>query len=374
MSEQHSSYFGSVPSNLGFGDLAPTIPEDGVRPVSREGGGELSAQGFRTLSVPCALIPLKGDTPEIVNDAWTSTFGDPKDGDGLSSLRAGERVWVDRAELLTIDGDLREVRLDTTVVEHGEHYGLFVAVAPAVQRVDRLGLNHVATVEHDLRQPLQAAQMFVDVLRSRLHDDSSSTMILSQIERAISTSQSMLSGLRDTALLEGGHVDVSVRAFDVSEILHDIHSECRPLADQKKIRFRLFDANGLWTISDPLLLRRIIQNLVSNAIKFTERGGVLIGARRRNGYIRLEVWDTGSGVAPDHQGEIFDEFYQADKEHDRERGLGLGLAIVRRISELLGHTLEFRSVPDRGSVFCVSIPDAGEAARPILEDRNTATR
>ena len=312
---------------------------------------------------------MKGDTPEIVNDAWTAAFGDPSESNGLSSLRAAELVWVDRAELTTTDGGAREVRLDTTVVEHGEHYGLFIAEAPTTERVDRLGLDHVATVEHDLRQPLQAAQMFVDVLRSRLHDDSSSTMILGHIERAIRTSQTMLSGLRDTALLEGGFVEPSVRAFDASEILSEIHSECRPLAEQKSIRLRFLESEGLWTISDPLLLRRIVQNLVSNALKFTERGGVLIGARRRNGYIRLEVWDTGAGIPEAHQGEIFDEFYQSNKERDRECGLGLGLAIVRRLSELLGHSIEFASTEGRGSMFCVCVLDAGEAARSATAGR-----
>ena len=213
--------------------------------VPGESRGALSAQGFRTLSMPCALIPLKGDTPEIVNDAWTSAFGDPSEPADLSRLRAGERVWVDRAKLPALDGGFRQVRLDTTVVEHGEHYGLFIADRVPANRVDRLGLGHVATVEHDLRQPLQAAQMFVDVLCSRLSDDMSSTMILSHIDRAIRTSQTMLSGLRDTALLEGGLVEPLVRAFDVGELLRELHCEARPLADQKGIRLRLFDVDGV---------------------------------------------------------------------------------------------------------------------------------
>ena len=178
-----------------------------------------------------------------------------------------------------------------------------------------LAANHFASVEHDLRQPLHAAQMFVDAMRTRPNEDPSSLHILGLLERSIRTSQSMLSGLSDATLIESGHVEPEIQLFDANEIIADVCDQCRPFADEKGISIRVFDPRGMaLTYSDPQLLRRMIQNLVSNAIKFTDAGGILVGIRRRQGSLRIEVWDTGSGIPVEQQSQVFDQFFQANQD------------------------------------------------------------
>ena len=226
-----------------------------------------------------------------------------------------------------------------------------------------LATNHFAAVEHDLRQPLHAAQLFVDAMRSRLNEDESSLHILGLIERSIRTSQSMLSGLSDATLIESGHVEPQIQLFDASEIVAEVCDECRPFADEKGIELRQFaPERSMLTYSDPLLLRRMIQNLVSNAIKFTETGGVLVGLRQRGGSFSIEIWDTGAGISDENQSLVFDQFFQANHAQDRDRGLGLGLANVRHIGGLLGHEVSVRSIVGRGSVFTIALADARHAS------------
>lgn len=135
-------------------------------------------------------------------------------------------------------------------------------------------------------------------------------------------------------------------------------------AAAKGVTLRLAPTS-LVTISDPVLLEQVLRNLISNAVKYTDAGGVVVGARRRGGKVAIEVWDTGRGIAPAHAEAIFEEFYQVDNpERDREKGLGLGLAIVRRITQLIGADLDVRSTPGRGSVFRVTLPRGRAADLP----------
>jgi len=223
--------------------------------------------------------------------------------------------------------------------------------------------THFASVEHDLRQPLHAAQLFVNAMRTRLTEDPSSLHILGLIERAIRTSQSMLSGLSDATLIDSGHVEPQVQLFDANEIVGEVCAQCRPFAEEKGIELRVFAREDLaLTHSDPLLLRRMVQNLVSNAIKFTDAGGVLVGIRHRQGSFVIEIWDTGPGISKADQSKVFDQFYQANQAVDRDRGLGLGLANVRHMAVLLGHEVDLRSTLGRGTVFSIHIADASHGA------------
>lgn len=224
-----------------------------------------------------------------------------------------------------------------------------------------LATTHFASFEHDLRQPLHAAQMFVDAMRTRLNEDPSSLHILGLLERSIRTSQSMLSGLSDASLIDGGHLEPEIQLFDANEVVADVCDQSRPFAEEKGIELRVVTQYGLaLTYSDPQLLRRMVQNLVSNAIKFTESGGVLVGIRRRQGSFVIEVWDTGSGIPEAQQSQVFDQFFQANQDQDRDRGLGLGLANVRHLAALLGHEVELRSREGLGSVFAISVDDANK--------------
>ncbi|HUR89178.1 MAG TPA: HAMP domain-containing sensor histidine kinase, partial [Ramlibacter sp.] len=165
--------------------------------------------------------------------------------------------------------------------------------------------------------------------------------------------------LFDLVRLDSGKIKLSIEPVDLQKVMHDIELQLRPLAASKKLDFRVHSIDGS-VLSDGILLRRIIGNLVSNAIKYTQRGGLLVAMRRRGGQLVLEVWDTGLGIAPVHQKEIFREFYKVPGHAGTEEGFGLGLYIVSRLSAILGHPIALASRPGRGTVFRLTLKPTDE--------------
>lgn len=233
----------------------------------------------------------------------------------------------------------------------------------------------LAAASHDLRQPIHAQGLFLEVLaRSELSTQQRD--VLANARAACTASGDMLNTLLDFSRLEAGVVAVNVRPFRLQPLLQRIENELAPLADRKDILYRVRETEA--TIdSDAALVELILRNLVSNAIRYTERGGVLIGCRRRGNLLRIEVWDTGIGIAPEHHADVFLEFHQlGNPERDRRKGLGLGLAIVERLARTLGHKLSLKSHPGRGSVFAITLPLAStnkETVPPVSSSDNTVT-
>jgi len=226
---------------------------------------------------------------------------------------------------------------------------------------NRAKSRFLAAASHDLRQPMHALGLFVTQLNSRIQDPEN-RRLTGRIEAAVTALQSLLDALLDVSRLDAGVVTPNLTAVPIEPLLKRIEDTFAPDATEKELRFRVV-RSGLAVKSDPVLLERILINLVANAVRYTERGGILIGCRRRGGTVRLEVWDTGVGIAPEHQSAVFQEFYQVgNPERDRQKGLGLGLAIAARLARLLGARIDLRSVPGRGSGFAVELPRA-EAAR-----------
>ena len=228
-------------------------------------------------------------------------------------------------------------------------------------RANRAKSQFLAAASHDLRQPMHAMQMFIAALRDRV-DDPEGQKILSNIDAVSVTTGRLLNALLDVSQLEAGDVQPQLENFPIQEVLRRVARSFVPLAQRKGLECRIVPST-LIVHSDPILLERILQNLVSNAIRYTTHGKVLIGCRRRGKQVFLEVWDTGPGI-PDEQSEaIYDEFHQLDnKERDRGQGLGLGLAIVRRLADCLSHPVGHRSELGKGSGFSVSVP----MANPML--------
>ena len=231
-----------------------------------------------------------------------------------------------------------------------------------------LPLSDFVSVEHEVRRPLRAAQIMVTVMQRRLRDDPVSLHLLELIDRSIQASRGTLSGWRSAASTASTSLQPQPRLVDAGEILANVFAANQPFAARKGLKFRLFAPTGCWTHSDATVLRRIIENLVSNAIKFTRAGGVLLGVRWREGELHIEIWDTGPGIAAEHRGQIFEEFFQADREQNRRHGSGLGLANVQQLAALLDHRIELRSTPGRGTVFSVVVPDT----RGIIAEREVA--
>ncbi len=232
------------------------------------------------------------------------------------------------------------------------------------ERADRSKSKFLAAASHDLRQPVQALFFFVAALRGRLKD-SGALRILDDLERSLGALKMLLDSLLDISKLDAGVVTASRSVFCIDSVLERVAADFVPLAREKGVALRRV-ASSAHVESDPALLTRIVQNLVANAVRYTDNGRVLVGCRRRGAMLRIEVWDTGIGIAPDNLKQIFHEFYQVGNDaRDRAQGLGLGLAIVERLTRLLGHRLEVRSLLTRGSMFAVNVPLAvPPAARP----------
>jgi CheY-like chemotaxis protein/two-component sensor histidine kinase len=193
---------------------------------------------------------------------------------------------------------------------------------------------------------------------SRSQEDQAALM--RRVGDAVANLTELLDQLLDLSKLEAGTVQATAQDVSLSDVLASIETQFAPLARAKGIELRLHRRDA-WLHGDPLLVQRIVLNLVANAIHYTERGGVLVGARRRGERLRIEVWDTGCGIPEDRHQEVFREFVRLDRaEHRRASGLGLGLAIVARLADLLGTRIELRSRVDRGSVFAFELP-AGTA-------------
>lgn len=215
----------------------------------------------------------------------------------------------------------------------------------------------LAAASHDLRQPTHALGLFVARL-GQMTMEPSARHLVGNIESSVRAMQDLLDDLLDVSRLEAGAVSVNVRPVALQTVLNVVEAALAPLAAEKSINFR-FRPTPLWVLTDPALLRRMLMNLVHNALRYTPSGTVFVACRlaAAGTRVRLEVWDSGVGISPEFQTDIFKEFYQVDNSaRDRTRGLGLGLNIVQRSAQLLGHPLALRSAPGCGSRFTITLP------------------
>ncbi|MES2033800.1 MAG: hybrid sensor histidine kinase/response regulator [Pseudomonadota bacterium] len=229
----------------------------------------------------------------------------------------------------------------------------------------------LAAASHDLRQPVHALGLFLEVL-GRGPLSLTQRNVLSSARKASEASAEMLNTLLDFSRIEAGVIEPQVRAFALQPLLNKVENDLGPQADAKSMTYRSRET-AMVVRSDPALVELILRNLVSNAIRYTERGGILVGCRRRGGQAVIEVWDTGIGIEPAQQAEVFREFHQlGNPERDRRNGLGLGLSIAYGLARTLGHELSLASDPGRGSVFRLALPISNEAAPPaaafVIED------
>ena len=221
----------------------------------------------------------------------------------------------------------------------------------------------LAAASHDLRQPIHAQGLFIDVL-SHTPLSPPQMDLLASTRSAWQATSDMLNTLLDFSRIEAGVVHPNVRPFHLQNLLHKIENDLAPLADAKGLVYRSRETD-MAVNSDATLVEMIVRNLVSNAIRYTERGGVLVACRRRGHGVAVEVWDTGIGVAEADQEAIFSEFHQlGNPERDRNKGLGLGLAIAQGLAKTLGHDLTMSSRLGRGSVFGLTLP---LAEAPVIE-------
>lgn len=225
----------------------------------------------------------------------------------------------------------------------------------AAEAANRSKDKYLAAASHDLLQPLNAARLLISTLRERPLPEAEHVLV-ERTHQALEGAEDLLTDLLDISRLDQAAVKPDVAVYRLDELFAPLVSEFSPVAEAAglKLHARIAD----YAISTDLrLLTRILRNFLSNACRYTEEGRILLGARRRGGHLRLEVWDTGRGIAQDRLQDIFLEFNQLDVGRAADRkGVGLGLAIVERIAKILGYRIEVRSWLGRGSVFSIEVP------------------
>ncbi len=274
--------------------------------------------------------------------------------------RSGERIWISENARVVRDrsGDVRwyeGTAQDITDRKRAE--ATLRHAQEAAERANDGKTRFLAAASHDLRQPYQAMRLLLHALASR-QSDAQSKALARRLDEAMTAGENLLNALLDISTLEGGMVRPHIAIFTIDTVLDRLHGEFAP---QAAVRGQLlqFIRSRVAVRSDPVLLERIVRNLVLNAIRHSPGGRILIGCRRAGDAVRLEVWDNGPGIPRDKLEEIFEEFSQlANEERDGSRGHGLGLAIVKGLTRILGHEISVRSTLGRGTVFAVTLPAA----------------
>ena len=243
-----------------------------------------------------------------------------------------------------------------------ENLELLLAVTVEKERVEaanRAKSHFLAAASHDLRQPIHAMALFVAALNTLAKrpnlKQGTVTNIAEHLQEALNGLGQLLNALLDVSRLDAGVVAANKKQMAIQDILTQIKNEFTGPANAKGLTLSVMPSS-LWVDSDPIMLHRILSNLVANAIRYTHRGRIVVGCRRQNNSVELQILDTGIGIAQEQFAKIFQEFYQVQKPtYDGEQGFGLGLSIVRRLADLLGSQLTLQSTPGKGSAFSLKV-------------------
>jgi PAS domain S-box-containing protein len=284
---------------------------------------------------------------------YVTTFTD------ITEFKRTERELLEAKQTL-------EQRVEERTTELSQALAAQQAAKQLAEQANATKTRFVAAASHDLLQPLNAARLFASALEETTQEPAVRD-VAGRIDGSLRAAEEVLDDMLDIARLESGALRAEPGDFPLRAVLEDLEQQFAPVAARRGLRLRVHAADCR-IHSDRVLVRRVLQNLISNALRYTQRGGVLVGCRRRGDRVAIEVWDTGPGVAEQHQRAIFEEFRRLEQPSPwGEKGLGLGLSICDRIARLLDLQLALRSRPGHGSVFSVSLPrSAQQHAAPIL--------
>ena len=266
-------------------------------------------------------------------------------------------VWFVRRILPYLADDGKVEGVVITFTDVSERKQIKQALEDAMQLADRANMaksRFLAAASHDLRQPLQTLVLLQGLL-AKVVEGPKAQQLVTRIDETLGAMSGMLNTLLDINQIDAGTVRAQLSSFPANDLLERLHDEFAYHAQAKHLSLRHVPCS-LSIASDPHLLEQMLRNLISNAIKYTAKGKVLIGCRRHSGHVSIEIWDSGVGIEAFDLQAIFDEYHQVDNAaRERSRGLGLGLSIVKRLGDLLGHRVHVRSVPGKGSVFAIDI-------------------
>jgi two-component system, chemotaxis family, CheB/CheR fusion protein len=330
-----------VSANRSFYRTFGLKPEDAAgQPLDAVAGRHAGAEGLRAFLARVQADPSHVEDHEIEIE--------------LPSL--GRRLLLlDARKLLGPHGMPKILLAIDDITERRRAAEALGAAKREAEQANRGKSRFLAAASHDLRQPLQTLSFLQGILAKQI-TDATVLRLVERLGETVSAMSGMLDTLLDINQLEAGIVRREIVGFPVNVLLDQLRSQFAYHTTAHRLGWRVVPSR-LCVRSDPRLLEQMIRNLLSNAVKYTSAGKVLLGCRRRGDKLRIEVWDTGVGIPAEQLSAIFEEFHQLDNPaRERSKGIGLGLAIVQRLAELLGHTIDVRSRPGKGSVFTVEVP------------------
>ncbi|KOE84838.1 histidine kinase [Vibrio alginolyticus] len=289
--------------------------------------------------------------------------GNPMPGGGFVMSFTDITVFRDAEQALKEANETLEERVHERTQELEALNKRLVTATQKSEQESQSKSRFLAAVSHDLMQPLNAARLFASSL-SEVAKEAEEKKLAGYIESSLEAAEDLIGDLLDISRLESGKLDTHRHSFAINDVLANLNAEFSALAKQQGIDFTLIPSS-LYVMSDPKLLRRVVQNFLTNAFRYNPRGKVLLGVRRVEGRVRIDVWDNGIGIEEDKQQEIFEEFNRGSQVR-YDQGLGLGLAISKGIAHVLGHQISMRSWAGKGSVFSITL-DKSEPAEQQLE-------
>ncbi|SDR52592.1 Na+/proline symporter [Rhizobiales bacterium GAS113] len=286
---------------------------------------------------------------------------------GVATTYTDVTASVAAEEKLAIANETLEGRVKERTSELERLNAELIRAKAFAEEANASKTRFLAAASHDILQPLNAARLYASAFAERPRA-AGAAELASHVDGSLEVVEGIISELLDIARFDAGAMRPEIVAVRLDDLLRQLEREYGPLAEGKGLRL-IRSPSSLVVSTDRLLLRRLLQNLVSNAIKYTRSGGVLVGARRRGAQVRIEVWDTGVGIPQGQQSAIFEEFRRLPEGASQAQGVGLGLSIVRRIADLLTAPLTIRSLPQRGSVFSISLPATSEPPQSLPQRR-----
>ena len=338
--------------------------EELIRINARRG---LITDGENESAVRRRLDMLRGRQPYRFERTWLDgrvieIHGNPLPRGGYVTTFSDISHFKEIENELQLINETLEQRVLQRTQELSEAITELETAREVAENANRSKTRFLAGASHDLLQPMNAARLFVSILRQQAGDEGGEqAQLVKRVDRSLGAAEELLSALLDISKLDSGMYNPDPEVISVDDLFEQLRRRFKPLAANRDLVLRVRPC-GRYTFSDRTLLYRILQNFLANAIRYTEQGGVLLACQRRGDTLRLGVWDTGVGIREEDRQAIFQEFHRLDyAERLEEKGLGLGLAICDRIARMLGHRMDMRSRPGRGSRFSVTVPLASPA-------------
>jgi len=341
-------------------DIIEVMP-NGIALFDRDGRLVLHNARFASF-LPSIRTPIApgialDDILSAVAETRASARTPRRIADGM--IRIADGRWLQMNQHRTAAGETLVIWTDVTATKENER--MLHAAKEAAEQASRAKTRFLAAASHDLRQPVTALGLWLEVLLNTVRDKEA-IPALHRLRDSVDALSGSLAAMLELSQLEAGLTIPHIGRVALRPLLESLWAEFETLAEAKGLQLRCVAGDAM-VQTDPQLLRRILSNLLTNAIKYTSRGKILLGCRRSSAGVRVEIWDTGIGIPASELETIFEEFTQLSQDRRSDSpGLGLGLSIVRRLAELLGHRVYVRSAVDKGSVFGIELPEAGRGA------------